>query len=242
MKLLIDADILLYRAASSVEREIEFEEDIWVLYTDENEAIEAFTTQVADLLELANTYGYLLCFSDNQNFRKDILPSYKGNRTGRKPMGFKAIRERVLEEYKHKIVIKPRLEADDCIGILATQSPDEFAIWSADKDLKQIPGKHLTNEGFVTVSEEAADLFFYTQVLIGDTADNYKGCPGIGPKKAEAILANGDYWKAITKTYEKNSLTEDDALVQARVARILRNTDWDELTQEVKLWVPTPTA
>ena len=239
MKLLIDADILLYRAASSVENEIEFDDGIWVLWTEENEAIEAFTYSVGALLEQADTYGYLLCFSDSQNFRKELLPSYKGNRTSRKPMGFKAIRERVLEEYANQSLIMPKLEADDVIGILATCFPDQYGIWSADKDLKQIPGKHLTNEGFITVSQEQADLFFYTQVLIGDTADNYKGCPGIGPKKAETILSKGDYWKAITQTYEKNSLTEEDALVQARVARILRNTDWDETKQEVKLWQPT---
>jgi len=243
MKLLIDADILLYRAASSVENEVEFEEDVWVLWTDENEAIEAFTNSVASLLEQADTYGYLLCFSDSKNFRKDLLPSYKGNRNSRKPMGFKSIRERVIEEYKHKVIIKPMLEADDCIGILATQSPDEYAIWSADKDLKQIPGKHLTEEGFVAVSQQEADRFFYQQVLTGDTADNYKGCPGIGPVKAEKILSTMAAieapWTHVVDTYLNAGLTEADALVQARVARILRRSDWDEDNQEVKLWTPT---
>lgn len=251
MQLLIDADILLYRAASSVENEVEFEDDIWVLWTDENEAIEAFNNSIAALLEQADTYGYLLCFSDSQNFRKDLLPSYKGNRTARKPMGFKSIRERVLEEFKHKVITKPRLEADDCIGILATQDPNEYAIWSADKDLKQIPGKHLTEEGLVTISTEEADLFFYKQVLTGDTADNYKGCPGIGPVKAEAILlakkhpaqtddvVQDQYWLRVRDAYVKAGLTEADALVQARVARILRHTDWDKDKQEVRLWEPT---
>lgn len=250
MQLLIDADILLYRAASSVEREIEFEEDIWVLYTDENEAIEAFNNSVADLLEQADTYGYLLCFSDSVNFRKDILPTYKGQRTGRKPMGFKAIRDRLMTEYKHKVVIKPSLEADDCIGILATQSPETYAIWSADKDLKQIPGKHLVDGEWIQVSEEEADLFFYKQMLTGDTADNYKGCPGIGPVKAEAILLakkhpeqsyediRSQWWLRVRDAFVKAGLTEEDALVQARVARILRYSDWDNKKQEVKLWHP----
>jgi DNA polymerase-1 len=252
MKLLIDADILLYRAAASVENEVEFEDDIWVLWTDENEAIEAFSLSVASLLERADTYGYLLCFSDSKNFRKDILPSYKGQRTQRKPMGFKSIRERLLKEYAHVVVSKPTLEADDCIGILATKFPDDYAIWSADKDLKQIPGKHLTEDGFVDVSPEDADLFFYTQVLTGDTADNYKGCPGVGPVKAEALLRGKKHpqqnpedismWARVRTAYEAAGLTEEDALVQARVARILRHEDWDEKKQEVKLWVPTHTA
>jgi DNA polymerase-1 len=239
MILLIDADILLYRAASAVEREIEFEEDIWVLYTDENEAVQAFTDSIADLLERADTYGYLLCFSDVKNFRKNILPEYKGNRTSRKPMGFKAIRERVFKEYAHKIIMKPNLEADDCLGILATTKPEEYVIWSIDKDLKQIPGRHLTEEGIVEIAHDEADFFFYKQVLTGDTTDNYKGCPGIGPVKAESILVNGPFWPKVVAAFNKVGISDEDALVQARCARILRAEDWNETEQEVILWEPT---
>lgn len=239
MILLIDADILLYRAASAVEREIEFEEDIWVLYTDENEAIQEFNYSVDALLEQAETHRYLLCFSDSKNFRKNILPEYKGNRTSRKPMGFKAIRERVYQLHKHNIVLKPSLEADDCLGILATTQPAEYLIWSIDKDLKQIPGRHLTEDGIVEVSQDEADFYFYKQILTGDTTDNYKGCPGIGPVKADSILSSGPYWPKVIAAYTKAGISEEDALVQARCARILRAEDWNETKQEVILWEPT---
>lgn len=239
MILLIDADILLYRAASAVEREIEFEEDIWVLYTDENEAIQEFNYSVDALLERAETHRYLLCFSDSKNFRKNILPSYKGNRTARKPMGFKAIREEIYKLHTLNIVLKPNLEADDCLGILATKKPDEYVIWSIDKDLKQIPGRHLTEDCIVEVSQAEADFYFYKQILTGDTTDNYKGCPGIGPVKAESILANGPYWPKVIAAYTKAGISEEDALVQARCARILRAENWNETEQEVILWEPT---
>ena len=245
MNLLIDADILLYRAASSVENEIEFEPDVWVMWTDETDAVEAFNNSVNALFEQQSFASLLLCFSDAANFRKDILPSYKGNRTSRKPMGFKSIRERVMAEWQAQVVIKPNLEADDCLGILATKF-DDMVIWSADKDLKQIPGKHLVDGQIETVSKEEADLFFYRQVLTGDTVDNYKGCPGIGPVKADNILSKftkeSAYWWVICETYAKAGLTEDDALVQARVARILRSSDWDSDTPEVHLWNPITTA
>lgn len=244
-KLLVDADILLYRAASSVENEVEFEEDVWVLWTDENEAIEAFDTALGELLSRANTYSYLLFFSGSNNFRKELYPEYKGNRTTRKPMGFKSIKERVFADPRHTCLVHDRLEADDLIGIYATRSPDETIIWSADKDLQQIPGNHLTDAGVETVSDENADLWFYTQVLTGDTADNYKGCPGIGPVKAANILriAQGsDMWPFVLKAYTNAGLTEEDALTQARLARILRDTDWDEEKQEVRLWVPSSTS
>ena len=240
--LLIDADILLYKAASSVENEVEFEEDIWVLWTDENEAVEAFNMQVANLLEQANTYSYLLCFSGSLNFRKDLFPDYKGNRKQRKPMGFAAIRKRLLLENLKKVFTLPESEADDCLGILATQKPDKFIIWSADKDLKQIPGRHLVDGKIVTVSQEDADLMFYTQVLTGDVTDNYKGCPGIGPVKAASILldkkTDADMWTRIVGAYTKAGLTEEDALLNARLARILRTEDWDYENERHKLWTP----
>lgn len=240
--LLIDADILLYQAASSCENEVEFEDDIWVLWTDENEAVAKFDSMVVNLLEKIDTYSYKLCFSHAKNFRKELYPDYKGNRTTRKPMGFKSIRERVIFENCEKVVIYPKLEADDVLGILATSDPD-YVIWSIDKDLKQIPGKHLTEEGVIKVSQEEADAFFYRQILTGDTTDNYKGCPGIGPVKADGIIklakGSGMEWSFILAAYKKAGLTDEEALVQARLARILRSTDWDDNKQKVILWEPT---
>jgi DNA polymerase-1 len=240
--LLIDADILLYQTASSCENEVEFEEDIWVLWTDENEAVAKFDSMVVHLLEKIDTYSYKLCFSHAKNFRKGLYPDYKGNRPTRKPMGFRAIRERVIEENAEKVIIYPNLEADDVLGILATRDPS-YVIWSIDKDLKQIPGKHLTEDGVIKVSPEEADAFFYQQILTGDATDNYKGCPGIGPVKAEGIIklasGTGKEWSFILAAYTKAGLSEEEALVQARLARILRSSDWDDETQEVKLWTPT---
>jgi DNA polymerase-1 len=62
-----------------------------------------------------------------------------------------------------------------------------------------IPGKHynwmlqrlgkvIREARIYNVSLEEADRFFWTQLLVGDTTDNIKGVPGIGPKKAEALL------------------------------------------------------
>jgi len=242
MKLLIDADIVLYKACSAVEREINFEDDMWVLYTEEHEAIEAFNDSLRTLLELANLDSYLLAFSDSANFRKTLYPDYKGNRTQRKPLGFKSIRERVFEQHAEHIKTLPSLEADDVIGITSTCNKGEYMIWSEDKDLRQIPGLHLTPIGQKAIYLNDADKWFYTQILTGDVADNYKGCPGIGPVKAEKILSITPYWDSVVDAYVKAGLTEADALTQARLARILRCEDWDEEKQEVKLWEAPTTA
>jgi DNA polymerase-1 len=89
------------------------------------------------------------------------------------------------------------------------------------------------------------------QVLTGDTCDGYSGCPGIGKKKAEKILNeaidsySGDFvtkeefiWSFIIPAYLSKGLSEEDALTQARVARILRKDDYDFKKGEVKLWSP----
>ena len=238
--LLIDADILIYKAIASVERETEWEEGVWTILADVNEAFDSFQGLVKSIVKRSGVDKYILCVSCTKNFRKDLCDTYKGNRKGtRKPIGFLAFKDKIVTELSP--VIKPTLEADDVLGILATKPKTNFIIVSDDKDLKQIPGKHLDGSTIVTVTKEQGDLFHYTQTLSGDQVDGYAGCPGIGPKKAEQILLKGheDPWGAIVETYLKNNLTEKDALLQARLAKILRWEDWDMKKQEVKLWTPT---
>lgn len=100
----------------------------------------------------------------------------------------------------------------------------------------------------VEINLGEADFNHLFQTLTGDVCDGFKGCPGIGPKKAGNILgvatdSDGHFfrdvaWDAVVATYEKKGLTEADALVQAQVARICRAEDWDADKREVKLWSP----
>lgn len=235
--LLIDADILVYRAISSVEREVEWEPDVWTVTTDLQDAREAFSDMLNSVLIAVPKMKYTLCFTDKANFRKDIYPEYKTNRSGqRKPIGFKAFREETINTYNG--VLKPKLEADDVIGILATKPNADFVIYSGDKDLKQIPGKHLVDGQIVHITKEEGDLFHLMQTLTGDPVDGYPGIPGIGKKKAEAILAKDPTWEGVVNAYTKAELTEEDALVQARMARILQWENWNTEKQEVILWEP----
>ena len=102
-----------------------------------------------------------------------------------------------------------------------------------------VAGKHLVDGEIVEVTQDEADHRFYTQVLTGDTADNYKGCPGIGTVKAERILTPPEgetatnlwRWSQIVAAYEKAGLNEAEALLQARLAYIKREESMD-------LWEP----
>ena len=242
--LLIDADIVAYRACAAAERETEWEEDVWTITCDHKEAMISFDDQIEYLVDAAHASSYSLCFSSSDNFRKALYPAYKANRASRKPVGYKHFVQKISARNEGLIVTKPTLEADDCIGILATTPSQgrEMIIWSADKDLMQIPGLHLVDGAVVKTSSPGTDMWFYTQVLTGDTTDNYPGCPGIGPKKAADILNKELSWTSVVNAYLKAGLTEEDALLQARMARILQASDWNKAKQEVIPWKPTPTA
>jgi DNA polymerase-1 len=246
--LIIDADTILYQALSSAEREVEWEEDVWSLTCDHREARISFKSNVEYLVDESKASGYLLCFSAQQNFRYDIYPQYKSNRKKtRKPLGFLDFKSDVMEEYNSKVIYKPNLEADDCVGILGTQMKNGI-IFSSDKDLLQIPGEHFIDGKLVEITEYEGDRFHMMQTLMGDTVDGYPGCPGIGKVKAEKILSESgpdsdkSWWEAVVDAYTKAGLTEADALVMARVSRILRTTDWDKSKGEPILWEPIPTT
>jgi DNA polymerase-1 len=90
----------------------------------------------------------------------------------------------------------------------------------------------------LNITKEEADKNFFIQALTGDATDGYKGLSGVGIKKAEAILGARPHWGAVEDAYVKAGYTKEEALTQARLARILRTQDWDYEKREVKLWTP----
>lgn len=241
--LIIDGDIIAYKAAASVEKSINWGEGVWTVHSFEEEGIAAMETQIATLIETLNGGDTIFALSDGRSFRYDIWPAYKSNRKEqRKPLILPFLKEHLLENYR--TYLRPRLEGDDILGILMTSKTivkgDKIQV-SIDKDQRCIPGKFYDQgrKEFRDISEEEADRFHLYQTLIGDTTDGYPGLPGCGPKTAEKILEKGGYtWACVVAAYEKAGLTEADALVQARTARILRNTDFDFEKKEPRLWTP----
>jgi len=241
---LIDGDILVYQAAAVAEKPVDWGDGLWTLHAEEEEAWAHFQSALNVTLEAVGTETFILAFTDKKNFRKDVLPTYKSNRTGvRKPMLLPYLRSRAEARYVCQTM--EGLEGDDVLGIIATKEPKgDYVICTIDKDLKTIPCKHYnfgTKEFFET-DVETSDKYHLLQTLTGDTTDGYKGCPSIGIKTAEKILQDikpEDMWEAVVSTYAKAGLGEEEALTQARVARILRATDYNFNTKEVILWNPT---
>ena len=238
--LLIDGDLYLYRSAVAVESEINWGDDVWSLATDLKVAKKVFTSLIDGFKQAMFTDDVVMTISGSRNFRMDVEPTYKGGRKKtRKPVGYKALVEWVLDSYDSLRV--DCLEADDVMGILGSIPGTKAIIVSDDKDMKSIPGKLYrpqSNER-LDISQSEADGYFLTQALMGDMTDGYAGCPKVGAKTAEKILGTHPTWNAVVNQYQKENLSADYALTQARLARILRHTDWDDEAGAVKLWEPT---
>lgn len=244
--LLLDADMLLYQTVATCEVEIEWCPDIITTHLPVKEAQLMFNELLNIKCNQAQSDRFTLCWTADQNFRKDVEASYKGNRAGnhrRKPVGYQAVRRWAEQQFPSECW--HRLEGDDVLGILATRHNDQTVLWSGDKDLKQIPGLHLDNDGNIfNISQLEADVFFYRQILTGDSTDGYPGCPGVGPKTAEKLIPSEEFtetsaWRTVVAQYKKKGYGADYALTQARLARILRDTEYT--FNEIQLWTPPTT-
>ncbi len=125
----------------------------------------------------------------------------------------------------YNFVCREGLEADDSIGIDATNPKymnEDFIVVSPDKDMKQIPGVlwNLTDD-VEEITKEDGDKWHLIQSLAGDPTDGYSGCPGIGVKRALELLNKHDSkWEAICQAFRERGLSDDDALLNARLAKI----------------------
>ncbi len=94
-----------------------------------------------------------------------------------------------------------------------------------------------TAKEFYGITKKQADYNFFYQCLVGDPTDNYKGATTYGEVKTKKTLTKKkNLWSVVKDCFKEQGLTENDALVQARLARILRNTDYDFKKKQPILW------
>ena len=239
MELLIDADYIVYKNCAAAETELDFGEDVILVTSNFSDAYNATTRELVKLKDEFGSFSDIkLFFSDTKNFRKKIAPSYKGHRNRKKPCGYKRVINKLKTEFD--VIIMPELEADDAMGIYATQYPGNIIV-SPDKDMKQIPGTLYNLDEKFTITKDSGRAWHLIQCLSGDQTDGYGGVPGIGVKRAEVLFNKEGYsWKTVVKAFTGKGLTEDDAILNARLARILTIDDYDTTKQEPILWTPSP--
>jgi len=202
-KVLVDGDIIAYRAAFATQDL--FPEDAKAKV----EELVGYILEQTISLPFPTKDDYQVYLTGKTNFRFDIAKSYpyKGNRASvEKPIHLGLCRDHMIERYD--AIVSDNEEADDLIAKGAAALDYHCVVASIDKDMLQIPCWHF-NFGKGTwekVSPYEGTLFFYTQLLTGDRADNIIGLHGIGPKKAEKILSEceteEDLWNAIYKAYD----------------------------------------
>jgi len=216
MKALIDADIVAYRVACTLE---------------DDDAEDFVYARAEDLIDniLVNTEAteYRLFLTGKNNFRYTIYPEYKAHRPKEKPFWLERCRQYLIATFNAEVV--DGQEADDALGIAQTE---DTIICSIDKDLLMIPGRHynFVKDEFQEVTNDSGMRHFYMQCLTGDRSDNIKGIEQIGPKKAEKILVGcvteQELFNAVREAYSN----DEEFLMNGRVLWIRRkeNEDWKE--------------
>ena len=237
MKLLIDADYIVYKSCAACETEIDWGDDVIMVVSKFSEAYSAVKRELKKLEnDFFSSTGIILFFSDSRNFRKSITDSYKGHRQRKKPCGYRRVIEKLKTEYE--VIRMSELEADDAMGIYATLHPGNCIV-SPDKDLKQIPGTLYDLENTIQITEEEGVHWHYIQTLAGDQTDGYYGVPGLGVKRATSLFEKEGYtWETIVKAFEDKGLDESVALQNARLAKILTVNNYDFTKHRPILWTP----
>lgn len=119
--LLIDADVIAFKIAAAIEK-ICCDDEGYIHYwfADAGEGRDRVDMYVNELIEDMAADEVVVCLSDpaSHYFRHDIYPDYKGNRTGKRPLVLKALKQHLADNYNS--YTRPGLEADDIVGILLT--------------------------------------------------------------------------------------------------------------------------
>jgi DNA polymerase-1 len=221
MQALLDQDLVCFRCAASAEHD-----DLGI-------AIYRLDELVDTILAKTGASSYRAFLTGSTNFRKQVYPEYKANRTQPKPVHLEALRNYSLDKLNAEYA-PDGLEADDALAINQT---DSTIICTLDKDLLQVPGSHFSWEisgkgwtrpdRFVEQTELEGLRLFYEQCLKGDTSDNIKGIEKIGEKKAKVMLAGCQSEQEMFNIVRNLYGNDDEFIMNARVLWILRSIDDD---------------
>ena len=241
--LLIDGDILLFKFAFRHQKTVTWADGEDTVILDPERAKYDTDVFIKDLVRRCGCVDYLICFTSKFNFRYQVLPTYKQNRANSvPPQMIKIIKDHI--RFTHPWQTQDWLEADDLMGIMGSRNPGKYVLASIDKDFQAVPcWLFLWNKNWKKphrISQDEADFWFHYQWLCGDAVDGYKGVFRVGDKKARKILDcdPSEYTDVVLETYMDKCYSYKECLQQARMARILRHTDYNQQTNEVILWEP----
>lgn len=204
IRALVDGDNLAFACAASAEDA----DEAWIACSRAHQFMDT-------ILQSTSANEYEIWLSGSHNFRYDVYPEYKANRKDAyRPKWEKEVKQYLTLEWNANW--SEGCEADDMLGCRSYEIGSDTILCHLDKDMNQIKGKHfnwaiirlgkIVREARIyDVSPEEGDRFFWKQVLTGDTTDNIKGVPKIGPVKAEQILlgatTNAEAYERVAEAY-----------------------------------------
>ncbi|MBX3395009.1 MAG: DNA polymerase I [Phycisphaerae bacterium] len=184
-------------------------------------AVHVFTQMLLNLLRdrKPDHLAMIMDVDDRTVFRVQIDPEYKANRD-KSPEDLGPQIDRIVSivsAMKIPILRLSGFEADDIIATLChrfARDPLDVYLVSRDKDLDQLltdrvrmydPGKDVVIDAASMTTDKGypPGLAVEAQMLIGDSADNVKGVPGVGPKKAAQLLSQYGSVAAIIENAEQ---------------------------------------
>lgn len=185
----IDFDTVVFREALRLQGDtFEIDHDYELVVTDEQieDAFLNMEAQVKTIMFNSKCTDYIVFLTGSTNFRYNILPSYKWRRKDtERPIYLNKLKELCLERLN--CVLMENIEADDACTMWFSHQEEGIrkVLCHVDKDLNQVKGIHYNydKDEIYEVTQEDADAFLWIQVLAGDTADCYKGCPNVGNSK-----------------------------------------------------------
>ena len=229
--LLLDAYALIFRAFYAMIRNPR------VTSTGiDTSAVFGFVNTLQDLLKREQPSHIAVCFDPpgGKTFRHESYEPYKANRE-KTPEGILTAVpyiKRILQAYSIPIFEVEGYEADDVIGTLSHQAEQQgFFTYmvTGDKDFGQLVTPNIKvldplKKEILGVEEVNAKYGIQTPTqlidilgLMGDTADNIPGCPGVGPKNAEKLIQQ---FGSI-----ENLLAHTDELKGAQQKKVIENAD-----------------
>lgn len=185
----IDFDTVVFRTALRLQGDtfdIDPEYDTVITKEQLEEGFEQIEAELKTIMFNAKCTEYIIFLTGSTNFRYNILPSYKWRRKNApRPIALQDLKDMCIERLN--CIIQDNIEADDACTMWFTHEEEGIrkVLCHVDKDLNQVKGIHYNYDKDETyeVSQEDADNFLWIQVLAGDTADCYKGCPNVGNQK-----------------------------------------------------------
>lgn len=229
-------------------------------------AILGFCNTLREIIDKEHPTHLGVAFDHGKTFRHEAYPPYKAQRE-ETPEDIKLsvpyIKE-ILQAMHIPVLQADGFEADDVIGTLATkagQAGVETYMLTPDKDYGQLIAPNVFmfkprhGGGYDKIGEseikekygiDSAHKVIDLLALMGDSADNYPGCPGVGEKTAvklinefgscEELLAHADRLKE--KMREKVENAKDDIKMSKFLATIRTDVPIDLNLDELKMTEP----